>query len=377
MKRSLVLAVCLFTAVGCRGLSGEPGNDGRAGPPGPVGPMGPMGVRGSEGPAGPPGPPGAPGSAGGVSYTRIKIVTPQDTPLNSGLALRHVFEELGQASAESPWVIHVEPGVYDLGSAALELKPFVDIQGSGERLTTLRFSGASVVGANDSELRALTVESEAPGANEVIAIRNGQPRFRIRDVTAMARGGLTTIAFRDQAVGATVERLRAVAISNDKTSNTIGYQCMGCASELIGVVAEARGGNRTYGVDLNLSGLRPSDGTPLLRDVTASGTGATVNHGISVSSGTASLVRVRAKASGSTATGLLVSSAEVAVMESQIEARDASTVRGLWADVGANVHLAHTQLVGGKQVSSGAGALTCYAVYNDSFTNAGTVNACP
>lgn len=404
MMRSLVLAVCLFTAVGCRGLSGEPGKDGRAGPPGPIGPMGPMGVRGSEGPAGPPGPPGPPGASGGVSYTRIKVVAAQDTPANSGTALRLVFEELGQASAESPWVIHLEPGTYDLGTAALEMRPFVDIQGSGERLTTLRLSGASLVGANDSELRSLTVESSAAGVTQVVAIRNEQPRFRVRDVTAVASGGINaTIAFRDQAVGATLERLRTVARSSNSTSDTIGYQCLGCASELVGVVAHAHGGNRTFGMELNLSGLDPSRGTPLLRDVTASGTGANVNHGVSVSNGPASLVRVRAKASGSIATGLLVSTAQVAVHESQLEARDATEARGLWADVGANgssqvevhdskllgttasvwrgsginVRLAHTQLSGGKQVSSGSGALTCYAVYNDAFTNAGGIAACP
>ncbi|XXF79482.1 hypothetical protein P2318_06935 [Myxococcaceae bacterium GXIMD 01537] len=408
MKRSLLLALCLLLPLtACRGRSGDQGLDGTAGPIGPQGPPGPPGLQGRQGmqgPEGPQGPPGPAGSGGGTSYARIKVVSPTDDPARNGEMLRSVLGDMAQAGPDSRWLIHLEPGTYDLGAAALEMKPYVDIQGSGERLTTVRLSGAPLVGGNDAELRLLTVESVTAGATQVVAIFNEQPRFRVRDVTAVARGGInSTIAYRDQAVGATVERLHAVARSTNSTSDTVGYQCLGCASELVGVVAEAQGGNRTFGMELNLSGLDTSKGIPQLREVTAMGSGADVNQGIAVSNGPARLVRVRAQASGSIATGLLVSTAKVTVHDSQLEARDATEARGLWADVGADgaslvevhgtkmlggtasvwrgpgisVRVAHSQLAGGKPISAGSGTLTCFAVYNDAFANANSLSACP
>jgi len=182
MRRRVLLTVCLFTTfTSACSNQGEPGPKGDPGPAG----EGTVGPRGAPGPKGEPGPMGPAGN-----FARIRVVPPGDTPLIGGENLRLALQSINKVSAEEPWLLFLEPGVYDLGSQGLQLRPFIHLQGSGQALSTVRSrsSGATLVTAANTELRALTVE-QVGGGDESIALSTDTPLFRARDVVLVAREG--------------------------------------------------------------------------------------------------------------------------------------------------------------------------------------------
>ena len=73
------------------------------------------------------------------------------------------MERIATPSATNPWLVKMEPGIYDLGDEALVMRPFVDIEGSGQGVTSITSAGVfAVIAASDAEIRELTVESTSP-----------------------------------------------------------------------------------------------------------------------------------------------------------------------------------------------------------------------
>ena len=136
---------------------------------------------------------------------RTVVVSPvPGDPVAGGAALKNALASITDASETNPYLIKIEPGVYDLdgpgrSDSALIMKPWVDIEGSGEDRTTLTASGTaqttratSVEGTNNAELGFLTVEKSG-GASNAIAIQaiDNQGSFRLTHVSATASGGNT------------------------------------------------------------------------------------------------------------------------------------------------------------------------------------------
>ena len=97
--------------------------------------------------------------------------------------------DLPLATAMNRYVIKVGPGIYN---ESFTMKPFVDIEGSGQKLTTVSdaLDSSSVVGgADNAELRSLTVENTGGGAGLSIAVGNFAAAPMYRHVTFRASGG--------------------------------------------------------------------------------------------------------------------------------------------------------------------------------------------
>lgn len=130
-----------------------------------------------------------------ASYTRTVVVSPTGTPSQNGTALKNALSGITDASETNPYLLKIEPGVYDLGAApGLVMRPWVDVEGSGEGVTTLTASGgtawtdATVQGAPNAELRFLTVKNTG-GADKAFAIQSTADPFRLTHVSAVASGG--------------------------------------------------------------------------------------------------------------------------------------------------------------------------------------------
>lgn len=73
------------------------------------------------------------------------------------------------ASAATPFLVTIKPGVYDIGANALVMKEHVDVRGSGEGNTTIAGSGASmnfitlVYGCVNTTLSDLTLSQSSEG----------------------------------------------------------------------------------------------------------------------------------------------------------------------------------------------------------------------
>lgn len=95
-------------------------------------------------------------------------------------------------SADNPCLIKIMPGVYDLGTQTLKMRPYVDIEGSGE-ITTILTGAANhpsltptagvVNGASNAEIRFLTVK-----AMNGVAIYNDNSSPKLTHVAASASG---------------------------------------------------------------------------------------------------------------------------------------------------------------------------------------------
>jgi Collagen triple helix repeat (20 copies) len=173
---------------GPRGKTGPRGAAGSAGLAGPAGAAGPAGVAGPAGAAGINGAAGAAGAAGpsGVSFVRTVLVSPTGAnAVADGGLLTSALAGISGPSQENPYLVWVEPGVYDLGTGSLAIPSWVDVQGSGEETTTIEGEGTVAVNAaSHTEIRELTVsDTNGSAGGEAIETSGG-----LRDVTAQATG---------------------------------------------------------------------------------------------------------------------------------------------------------------------------------------------
>ena len=207
---------------GPQGPQGDPGPAGPAGPTGPQGtagapgPIGPQGLAGPQGPAGidgavgPQGPQGDPGPAGPpgptADFAKVAYVAQSGgdytSPLDAMANVSSGDNWCGTPSASNRCLVKIMPGEYNVGApsgpGALQMRAFVDIEGSGQKTTRLIGTGSAVLGgypgtvstAANSELRNLTVENTGGSSWSVAIVGSGAARaMTLRDVTAIVSGG--------------------------------------------------------------------------------------------------------------------------------------------------------------------------------------------
>jgi len=136
------------------------------------------------------------------------------------------LNSITDAADGNRYVVKIAPGVY---TGRVTMKPYVDIEGSGELTTKLTTGGSrttgTVVGANNAELRFLTVENTG-GDVYAIAIYSNAATPRLTHVTATASGGI----------------YRFGVYNTNYSSPT-----------MTGVTATAAGGTSNYGVYTSVS----------------------------------------------------------------------------------------------------------------------------
>ncbi len=245
---------------GIRGIQGVPGAKGETGAKGDPGTTGMPGTPGTNGA------PGAPGPKAIYPFTLVvgqnvtddgtgrSLAAPDYTTITD--ALNHIPAGLyNNGACSDHYLIKVLPGVY---AERVRMLPCVDIEGSGELATKITASGGNteadwttLVGANNAELRFLTVESVGTNTNLVCeAILNNLVSPRLTHLTAVASGCNTNRAINENNTSTTMTNVTASAIGG--LVNSIAIQLSSSAVTLIDVVASASGGNNTNDV-LNVS----------------------------------------------------------------------------------------------------------------------------
>jgi hypothetical protein len=110
------------------------------------------------------------------------------------------LNSITDAIATKPYLVRVAPGVY---AEQVTMKPYVSIEGAGEGTTIIKFTGsnispqlentsATVIGANNAELRFLTVQSDGTGKIYAIAICNRAASPKLSHLTLIAAGVVST-----------------------------------------------------------------------------------------------------------------------------------------------------------------------------------------
>ena len=124
-------------------------------------------------------------------YRGVVTVAQSGGDFNS---VQSALNSITDNSTTNRYLVKVAPGIY---TGTVTMKPFVDIEGSGETVTKITFTGSAslnngtVVGADNAELRSLTVESTG-GNSFAVAIANTNKSPSILHVTASASGGTTS-----------------------------------------------------------------------------------------------------------------------------------------------------------------------------------------
>lgn len=126
----------------------------------------------------------------GKRAKRTVLVSPKGTPEQNGEALRNALNSISDASDENPYLVKIEPGVYDVGSTPLDMKSYVDIEGSGRDITRIYGNVVSsslsgvIRGSSWAALRQLSVYNSGSnsGTDAVGIFCDGCDGFDIQDV---------------------------------------------------------------------------------------------------------------------------------------------------------------------------------------------------
>ncbi|HET9229075.1 MAG TPA: hypothetical protein VFR31_20525, partial [Thermoanaerobaculia bacterium] len=146
----------------------------------------------------------------------------------SGTRLINALAAITDASATKRYVVKIEPGIYDVGSAGLQMKAFVDLEGSGQEATVIRGEGGSaeatagvIMGAASSEIRDLQVKAEGTQASTVAILLPSGANTSIRDVTISSTGPQITWGIRNASL--TPVKIEGATITTTANGNFDGY----------------------------------------------------------------------------------------------------------------------------------------------------------
>ncbi len=182
----------------------------------------------------------------GTSYQNVIIVAKSGGDYATiGAALAGITTN----SATNRYLIWIAPGTY---TETITLKEYVDIEGAGELATRITSAGSAsdntgtVVGANNAELRFLTVENTG-NASFAIAVYNSSAAPRLTHLTINASGA---------------------------SANTYGVYNTSASPTMAQMTIGARGGSAATGV------LNSNSSSPAMTDLSIIASAATYNYGV-------------------------------------------------------------------------------------------------
>lgn len=351
------------------------------------------------------------------AYTRTLVVGPVGTPAQNGTALLAAMAAIPTpASQADAWLLKLEPGEYDLGTSPLTMKEWVDVEGSGEAVTTV--SGAAcgpftgtVIGAEDTELRMLSVENtcSTPGQysqavysgadgtllrrlhvtlgtadvvshgiwvtgsgvmieDVVVTIADGTTAYGVYSTGASLTltGARASVSCTDECVGIYIagdasSARHITATASGGSSSNIGFEFYSVIGGILKDAVASASGTESWGIVLDHSDVAAADAV-------ASGD----DRGVSIFSSSTKTVRLSNVTAESSTYGLYTfKSAGTLTVEAdhcRISGADAS----VYNYVGAAVVKIGASQLGGGAVS---GAATCALVYDEGYSY--YLNTCP
>jgi hypothetical protein len=240
-------------------------------------------------------------------------------------SIQAALTSITDASATNGYLIRVAPGVY---SERVTMKPYVDIEGSGEAVTKITYpTDKTLVGANDAEARFLTIELAATSNADNCAISNTGASPRLTHMTVIASssaGGSKGVCNYSSSSPVMTDMTVSVStgISSSYIHGVLNYQSSPVMSRvkvtasstiasvnygiynsyssptMTDVTAAATGGDGAY----NYGVFSENSSSPAMAEMTVTATGGdnSVNYGVFNRSGAPSMRNMAASASGGT-----------------------------------------------------------------------------
>ena len=288
------------------------------------------------------------------------------TAIENGNVLLAVLNGISDASAENPYVLRVQTGTYDLGNQSLHMKPFVDIEGDGELDTIITALGYTclpevvptdrgmIVGANDAELRKLTVKNT--GGECTCGMFNLDVSPHLRQVTILASGGSqSNLGMHNQynrTGGRPVDLEYVTVIATSNTTESVAIRnFIGSWVEIRDSTLIAQGASPSWG---GVMGMEINNATVKLRRVSVSSTSLGV-QGFSAMPGAYCLAEM--------------DDVRIQAVDHTLE------IFGSNGSTDVIMRVRSSNLNGGPVNMRVAGMLTCQAVYDEN--NTFFENTCP
>ncbi|MFA6054980.1 MAG: hypothetical protein WC769_06360 [Thermodesulfovibrionales bacterium] len=351
-------------------------------------------------------------------YGKVAVVAQSGGDYTSPVtAMNNLSSWCGAPSETNLCLVKIMPGVYDIGNNSLNYNlPYVDIEGSGEGITTITgdIDTNVQIGLHPqgvltgfSEIRFLSVENTGGGTNAIaISLKYGklkhvtakasggtnnygvyceQNDLSISDVTAKASGGTNNYGVYNLYVGGAMTNMAATAsggtnnygvynanfstpVMTNVTAIASGGITSNCgilnhisAPTMMNVTATASGGAISNGV-YTIAGVNNQSPIiyPVMTNVTATASGGTNNYGFMNSNSSPTMTNVSAMASGGTISyGVYNESSTAKINHSVISATSASIYNGNTS----TCYVGNTQLDG---LVSGSNFI-CVGAYNGSY----------
>jgi len=279
------------------------------------------------------------------------------TPTAGGTALWITLINITDNSASKPYLITLDPGVYDLGDTRLQLKPWIDIQGSGQGNTIIQGFGnptagdllnGVVKGASSMELRNLQIKCLGGGGRNGIALYNSLASPTLRNVTIVASGGDSNWGIRNNGGSPLIEDSTITVSGGSSAYGIVDTSSTASKPTVRRSVIGVSGATTTFGIYNDLSGM-PAE----VRDtkITVSGTTSAYGFYLNTSNGgnVGNLIASTLAASGATTNYGVhfagVGSDALTVDNSQLTASGGTSSYGLYVN-SAGLTLRHSSVSG-------------------------------
>jgi hypothetical protein len=333
--------------------------------------------------------------AAAAQPTTVQVSPISGDPVGSGTALLNALAGITDNSASKPYVIRLDPGTYNVLNTQLVMKPYVDIEGSGQASTVIfglgnvdnNYLTAVIQAAAPAELRNLQVVSQGFGQTTSIGILALHVATSIRDVTVVAGNATNNWGIRSIGGSPTIQNVTVTVSSGGTVSygiytssssanpiikrTVINLSCSGgwayglysdgvsAPQELRDLeIAVTNSGTGAYGIYVDQFG---SGQTFLLTGSTVSASGASYNDGIVFYGGTGGVFNVKTsylKATGTSSWGFYASyTYGLSFNHSEVSGN-----YSIYA-LGTNVYVGASRLAG----SVTGAAVTCAGAYNQYY----------
>ncbi|MEM7114593.1 MAG: pectinesterase family protein [Chloroflexota bacterium] len=304
--------------------------------------------------------------------------------------LADALASITTASPTNPYLIKIAPGIYQ---EQVDLKSYVNIEGSGQGITVLQGLGGNTAPGTDgssatlrangiaqAEIRQLTVESDGTGNSFAVAIwtSSATVTFHLHDIAIDASGADTSYALFNDASSISISNV--IANANNSTDSYGIYNDAGLP-KMDNVTVKAFGNLAGYGIfnssspsimhniNVTVSGATNSYGiyndtsSPRMKNATVSAARGTNNYAIynNASSPTLNNVTVDASSPLTGGYGVYNDSSSLPIIRNSALTGGTNSIGNFNS---SSAQIANTMLVGSP---IGAGTYTCFNTYDDSF----------
>ncbi len=275
---------------------------------------------------------------------------------------------ISDASEANHSLIYVAPGIYN---EQVAMKEYVDIEGAGELSTIITWTGnespytGTVLGANNAELRFLTVENTGDNVYAT-AIFNESKSPRITHVTARTSGAaIGNYGIHNRMASSPVIKNSTVIVTGTGTENNTTHGIFNGSNstlEIMDCAISVSGGHSNFAID-------SSSAQMLMVNVTASASGGNNCYVLHNYASSVMMSNVELSATeGSKNYGIYNRADEVGAYTTTINnCRIISSTNTIRNDAEFTVHVGGSLLSGGP-VSDGGGTCVCAGVWDENYT---------